>query len=217
LKLDKDSLLLYAVTDRQWLGQKPLAEQVETAVKAGATMVQLREKNVAFEEFVFIAEGLKKITEKYGIPFIINDNVDAALLVGADGVHVGQQDMGARQARRRIGPDKILGVSVQTVEQAISAENDGADYIGVGTIFPTSTKSDANAVSKFTLAEICRAVSIPAVAIGGISKDNILSLSGSGVKGVAVVSAIFAQQDIYSSTMELRRAAEIITNVQINH
>lgn len=196
-------MLLYIVTDRTWLGENSLVEQVEQTIKAGATFIQLREKDLSFDEYVKIAKDVKTITDKYKIPFVINDNVDVALAVCADGIHVGQSDMQAQNVRVLIGENKILGVSAQTVEQAIKAEECGADYLGVGAVFSTSTKTDANNISIDTLRDICSAVSIPVVAIGGISKNNIFELTGSGVDGVAVVSAIFAQHDITSATTEL--------------
>lgn len=208
MKLDKKSMTLYAVTDRSWLSDRSLATLVEESIKAGVTFVQLREKNLNFNEFVELAKEIKIITDKYNVPYVINDNVEVALACNADGVHVGQRDMGASNVREKIGTDKILGVSVQTVEQAILAEKNGADYIGVGAVFSTSTKLDASDVSFDTLKEICTAVSIPVVAIGGINKENILELSGSGVNGVAVVSAIFAQKDTYKATKELRTLSD---------
>lgn len=208
MKLDKNSMTLYAVTDRSWLGDRSLANLVEDSIKAGVTFVQLREKNLGFNEFVELAKEIKIITDKYNVPYVINDNVEVALACNANGVHVGQSDMEASNVREKIGKDKILGVSVRNVEQAILAENKGADYIGVGAVFPTSTKLDASDVDFDTLKSICNAVSIPVVAIGGINKDNILKLSGSGVNGVAVVSAIFAQKDIYTATKELRTLSD---------
>lgn len=204
MKVDKSSMTLYAVTDRSWLGDNSLDDLVEESIKAGVTFVQLREKNLDFNEFITLAKEIKIITDKYNIPYVINDNVDVAIACNADGVHVGQNDMEASNVREKIGKDKILGVSVQTVEQAILAEKKDADYLGVGAVFSTSTKLDATDVSFETLKEICNAVSIPVVAIGGINKDNILKLSGSGVDGIAVVSAIFAEKDVYKATEELR-------------
>lgn len=207
MKADRASLLLYAVTDRAWLGGDSLAERVEAAVKAGASFVQLREKDAGDASFLSRAKEIKAVTDRYGIPFVINDNVGVAIACGADGVHVGQGDMEAGEVRRLIGGDRILGVSVQTLEQAMLAERSGADYLGVGAVFSTSTKPDADTVSYDTLKEICAGVSIPVVAIGGIDKNNIMTLSGSGISGVAVVSAIFAQPDTAAATKELRRLA----------
>lgn len=204
MKLDKSSMTLYAVTDRTWLGDRSLTDLVEESIKARVTFLQLREKNLELNEFVELAKEIKTITDKYNIPYVINDNVEVALACNADGVHVGQNDMEASNVREKIGSNKILGVSVQTVDQAILAEKKGADYLGVGAVFSTSTKLDATDVSFDTLKEICNAVSIPVVAIGGINKNNILKLSGSGVNGVAVVSAIFAEEDVYKATKELR-------------
>lgn len=203
MKVDKESMLLYVVTDRTWLGQNSLSSQVEETLKVGATFIQLREKSMPLDEFISEGKKIKEIAKGYNVPFVINDNIDVAIACDADGVHIGQSDMSARDVRKLIGKDKILGVSAQTVEQAIKAERDGADYIGVGAVFNTSTKKDANTVSMDTLKEICRSVKIPVVAIGGINKDNILELTGSGVHGVAVISAIFAEEDISKATSEL--------------
>lgn len=208
LKLSKESMRLYVVTDRMWLGENSLAKQVEESIKGGATFVQLREKNISFEEYVAIAKEIKIVTDKYNIPFVINDDVDVAIACEADGVHVGQHDMLAGDVRKKIGDNMILGVSAQTVEQAILAQKMGADYIGVGAVFSTSTKLDAEAVSYETLKAICHAVSIPVVAIGGINKQNIMKLKGSGANGIAVVSAIFAQDNIFEAARELRRLSD---------
>lgn len=204
MKLNKSSMLLYAVTDRMWLNGASLPKQVEESIKAGVTFVQLREKGIGFDSFVALAKEIKAVTDKYSIPFVINDDVDVALACNADGVHVGQSDMEACDVRAKIGSDKILGVSVQSVDQAIKAQKNGADYLGVGAVFSTTTKLDANTVKFETLKEICHAVSIPVVAIGGISKENIPLLKGTGIDGIAVVSAIFAQSDIYAAAKELK-------------
>lgn len=213
MKVDKKSMTLYAVTDRTWLGDRSLADLVEESIKAGVTFLQLREKNIDFDEFVALGKELKAITDNYNIPYVINDNVEVALACDADGVHVGQHDMEASNVREKIGANKILGVSVQTVEQAIMAEKNGADYLGVGAVFSTSTKLDATDVSFDTLKEICNSVSIPVVAIGGINKENILKLSGSGVSGVAVISSIFAEDNIYNASEELRRLSDKMVNL----
>lgn len=205
MKLDKSSMLLYAVTERSWLKNRSLSDAVEEALKAGITFLQLREKDLDYNSFLHIAIEIKKITDKYKVPFVINDNVDVAIACGADGVHVGQEDMDAKDVRKMIGHDKILGVSAQTVEQAIHAEQNGADYIGVGTIFPTPTKLDAEAVSFEMLKDICEAVSIPVVAIGGINENNAMKLAGSGISGIAVVSAIFAQDNITEAVKKLHQ------------
>ncbi len=203
MKFDKGMMLLYAVTDRTWTGKKTLYEQVESALKGGVTCVQLREKELSYDDFLGEAIELKGLCKKYNIPFIINDNVDIAVNCGADGVHIGQNDMTALEVRAKIGDKMILGVSVQTAEQAILAQRSGADYLGVGAIFATSTKLDADSVSRQMLKAICEAVSIPVVAIGGINKHNISQLAGTGIDGVALVSAIFAAENIQSECKEL--------------
>ncbi len=208
MKCDRKNLLLYAVTDRFWTGEKTLKEQVEESLQGGATMLQLREKELNEEMFLKEAMDFKELCSKYQVPFIINDNVEVALKCDADGIHVGQNDMEAGMARERIGADKILGVSVQTVDQAILAEQRGADYLGVGSIFPTSTKQDAQAVSVETLKDICQAVSIPVVAIGGITLENVSQLEGTEIAGIAVVSAIFGAIHIEEATEKLRKKVE---------
>jgi thiamine-phosphate pyrophosphorylase len=208
MKCDKKTMLLYAVTDRAWVGEQTLCQQVESALKGGVTCVQLREKELGEADFLAEAIEMKKLCKKYGAVFIVNDNLEVAIKSNADGIHVGQQDMNAKDVRRLIGDDKILGVSVHTIDQALTAEKTGADYLGVGSVFTTTTKSDAAVVSYETLALICKAVSVPVVAIGGINKDNILRLSGSGVDGVAVVSAIFSARDIEKECRELRILSE---------
>lgn len=212
MKADKESMLLYAVTDRTWLKCRSLADVVDEALKAGVTFLQLREKDLDYDSFLSLAREIKNVADKYNVPYVINDNVDIAVACGADGVHVGQSDMEANDVRRIIGTDKILGVSAQTVEQAIKAEKNGADYIGVGTVFPTSTKLDAEVVYFETLQEICSAVSIPVVAIGGINRDNVMKLAGSGIDGIAVVSAIFARNDISAAVKELRHLASKVVS-----
>ena len=204
MKCDKNDLILYAVTDRTWLKNMTLCEQVEEALKGGATFVQLREKELDDEVFLKEAFEIKELCKRYNVPFVINDNVDIAIKVNADGVHIGQKDMEAGYVRSIIGEDKILGVSAQTVEQAILAEKMGADYLGVGAVFSTGSKADADDVSHNTLMAICDAVSIPVVAIGGIGQSNVLELAGSGICGVAVISAIFAADNIRKATAELK-------------
>lgn len=199
---------LYAVTDRAWVGRQTLMEQVEAALKGGVTCVQLREKELEEEAFLAEAVEMKALCAQYGVPFIINDNVDIAVKCGADGIHVGQSDMEAQNVRALVGEQMIIGVSAQTVEQALAAQAAGADYLGVGAVFPTSTKADAQDVNHQTLKEICLAVDIPVTAIGGISKANMLQLSGNGVDGVALVSAIFAAEDIEKECRELRELSE---------
>ncbi|MBP3469934.1 MAG: thiamine phosphate synthase [Lachnospiraceae bacterium] len=201
----KEDLLLYAVTDRAWLNGRTLYEQVEEALQGGATFIQLREKNLDRERFMEEAVELKKLCRQYHVPFVINDDVEIAAMVDADGVHVGQSDMEAGDVRAKLGPDKILGVSAQTVEQAVLAEKRGADYLGVGAVFSTGSKADADDVSHETLKAICEAVSIPVIAIGGISVNNVSKLKGTGICGIAVISAIFAQKDITAATKELKQ------------
>ncbi len=203
MRCDKKDLLLYLVTDRSWLGNKQLEQQVEESIQAGATFVQLREKELDQEQCIEEAKRIKAVTDRYQVPFVINDNVAVALAVGADGVHVGQSDVTASEVRRLIGANKILGVSAQTVEQALRAQRDGADYIGVGAVFSTATKKDADTVSLETLRQICQAVRIPVVAIGGIDEQTIQALRGTGIDGVAVISAIFAAPDIRKATQRL--------------
>jgi len=206
MKFDKESLLLYAVTDRYWLGPgETLDQAVEKALKGGTTFVQLREKELDEETFLEEARQLKALCRQYNVPFVINDNVDIALAMDADGVHVGQSDMEAGDVRAKLGPDKIIGVSVQTVEQALLAQERGADYLGVGAVFATGSKDDADDVSHETLQAICEAVDIPAVAIGGISKDNVGQLAGRGLAGIAVISAIFGQPDIEAAAADLKQ------------
>ena len=212
MRCDKKSLLLYAVTDRSWLNGKTLYKQVEEAIKGGATIVQLREKNLDEENFLNEALEIQKLCRKYNILFVVNDNVEIARKINADGVHVGQSDMEAVNVRAMLGNDKILGVSAQTVEQALLAEKQGADYLGVGAVFPTGSKADADDVSYETLKAICEAVSIPVVAIGGISASNVLALKDSGISGIAVISAIFAAQDIESATKRLKELAEKVVS-----
>ncbi|MEE3399687.1 MAG: thiamine phosphate synthase [Eubacterium sp.] len=204
MKLDKKDLLLYAVTDRHWLGDRTLYEVVKESLDGGATFIQLREKNLDQEHFLEEAKELKKLCAEYKVPFVINDNVDIALEIDADGVHVGQSDMEAGDVRAKLGPDKIIGVSAQTVEQALLAEKHGADYLGVGAVFPTGSKDDAVEVSHETLKAICEAVSIPVIAIGGITVDNTSSLAGTGICGIAVISAIYGQEDILEATKKLK-------------
>lgn len=198
-----ESMLLYAVTDRAWTGKLTLLQQIERALEGGATCIQLREKELDTESFLHEALEVRSLCRRFNVPFIINDNVEVAIKCRADGIHIGQHDMETKKARMLIGPDMILGVSAQTVEQALKAQNDGADYLGVGAVFPTGTKQDADDVKISTLQDICNAVSIPVVAIGGISKNNMKQLKGSGINGVAVVSAIFAQNDIKTATADL--------------
>lgn len=206
MKFDKKDLLVYAVTDRHWLGSRTLRQVVRESLEGGVTFLQLREKDMDPRQFYEEALDIQALCRSHGIPFVINDNVELAMQVNADGVHVGQSDMEAGDVRRLLGPDKILGVSVQTAAQARLAEQRGADYLGVGAVFPTGSKADADAVSLQTLRAITEAVSIPVVAIGGITRDNVSELSGTGIDGVAVISAIYAQTDIRSAAEELKAA-----------
>lgn len=206
MKCDKKDLLLYAVTDRRWLGGRRLADQVEEALKGGVTFVQLREKDLDEERFLEEAKEIKELCRRYQVPFVINDNVDIAQAVDADGVHVGQSDMEAGDVRARLGQDKIIGVSAQTVEQALLAESRGADYLGVGAVFATGSKADASEVDHETVKAICQAVHIPVIAIGGITRENVGALTGTGVCGAAVISAIFAQEDVEEGTRKLKEA-----------
>lgn len=204
----RESLRLYAVTDRAWLSGRTLDSVVREALDGGATFVQLREKSLDGGAFRAAARSVQAVCARYGVPFVINDDVMLAKDIGADGVHIGQDDMAAREARGLLGPDKIVGVSVQTAEEAVRAARDGADYLGVGAVFPTGTKADAASVSLKALRDICRAVDIPVVAIGGINVENVARLSGSGICGVAAVSAIFAERDVRAAAALLRAASE---------
>lgn len=213
MKFTKDeirkAMLLYAVTDQMWLKEgETLSGVVEEVLKNGATFLQIREKDLAPDAFEVEAEKLKMLCARHEVPFVVNDSVEIAMKINADGVHVGQSDIKGRDIRAIIGPDKILGISAGTVEEAVAAEKAGADYIGVGAIFGTSTKKNARSMTMERLKEIVSAVSIPVVAIGGISAENISQLCGSGVDGVAVVSAIFGAEDPGKATANLLKLAE---------
>ena len=208
MNCDKKDLLLYAVTDRSWLNGQTLCEQVEQALKGGVTFLQLREKELDDQEFFEEAQVIQKLCKKHQVPFLINDNVALAAKIGADGVHVGQSDMAAGEARAKLGPDRIIGVSARTVEEALEAQRQGADYLGVGAVFHTGSKADAAEVDHQVLRDICRAVDIPVIAIGGITRDNVGQLKHSGVCGIAVISAIFAQKNIEAAASELRMLTE---------
>lgn len=210
-----ESLLLYAVTDRRWLGQRTLVDAVRESLEGGVTFLQLREKELDEERFYEEAVQLQELARKYKVPFVVNDNVDIAVRMDADGVHVGQNDMDAGDVRALIGPDKILGVSAQTVEQAVLAEERGADYLGVGAVFPSGSKEDAVEVSFETLKAICEAVSIPVIAIGGITQENTADLAGSGICGIAVISAIFAKENIRKAAADLKTASVEMVNAQV--
>lgn len=206
MKSDRENLLLYAVTDRHWTGRETLRQQVEAALRGGVTFVQLREKNMEHDAFRKEALEIRDLCRACGVPFVLDDDVALAMEVDADGIHVGQSDMEAGDVRALIGPDRILGVSACTVEEAVRAEQRGADYLGVGAVFPTGSKDDARPVTHETLRKICEAVSIPVIAIGGITEQNVMELSGSGICGVAVISAIFGQPEIESATKRLKSA-----------
>lgn len=203
----KNAMRLYGVSDSMWLNGRTLPEVIREALEGGATFMQIREKELPYEEFLALAKEVKQVTDEFHVPYVVNDEVEIAKAIDADGVHIGQSDKALVEAREILGPDKIIGVSAQTVEQAVLAEQNGADYLGVGSIFSTSTKLDADDVSLETLRAICDAVQIPVVAIGGIKADNILQLKGTNVDGVAVVSGIFAAKDIKKATSELLEIA----------
>lgn len=208
MNVSKEDLLLYAVTDRYWLNGRTLKEVVKESLDGGVTFLQLREKTLEEDKFLEEAKELQALCREYKVPFIVNDNVDIAVSMDADGVHVGQSDMEAMDVRRMVGPDKIVGVSAQTVEQAVLAEKNGADYLGVGAVFTTGSKADADDVPIDTLKKICEAVSIPVVAIGGITQENVTELKDSGICGVAVISAIYAQKDIRKASEQLKDAVK---------
>lgn len=210
MKVEKKDMLLYAVTDRAWLNGRKLADDVKEALEGGITFLQLREKELNKEDFLAEARELRKLTDEYQVPFVINDNVEIAKACDADGVHVGQDDACIEEARRILGEDKIVGVSVHTVEEAQKAEAQGADYIGVGAVFNTTTKLDVDNMPKETLKAICDAVNIPIVAIGGINMDTVAGLRGTGVDGIAVVSAIFAKEDKKEAVKELMEQAKLL-------
>ena len=212
MKCDKKTMLLYAVTDRMWTGKQTLYEQVEDALRGGVTCVQLREKELDEDAFLKEAIEIKELCHKYRVPFFVNDNVEIAIQCGADGIHVGQEDMAAGAVRALVGDQMMIGVSVHTVEEAIEAVKNGADCLGVGAMFSTSTKLDADVLPMQTLSDICHAVDIPVVAIGGLNKNNIAKLAGTGVDGVALVSAIFAAEDIESECRELARISREMVN-----
>lgn len=208
MRVDRRQLRLYAVTDRHWLGEDTLEHQVELAILGGATFVQFREKQLLGEELLEQGRRVREVCRKHRVSFIVNDDVSLALSLDADGVHVGQEDMQVQEARRRLGPDMIIGVSSHNVEEALRAWRNGADYLGAGAVFTTGTKRDANALSHETLREICRAVDIPVVAIGGIDHENVSLLAGTGIAGVAVIHGVFGQRDIQNGTARLKEKVE---------
>lgn len=211
MKVNKEAMQLYAVTDRTWIGKQTLMEQVEEALKGGITFLQLREKELSEEEFLAEAREIKALASQYQVPFVINDNLEIAKLSDADGVHLGQGDLPVEEARRMLGEEKIIGVSAHTVEEARAAQQKGADYLGVGAVCRTATKSDATVVSYEEIQKICDAVSIPVVAIGGIHQENIKDLKGTHVDGVAVVSAIFGAEDVKEASKELLKRSKEMT------
>ena len=203
MRLDKKYMQLYAVTDRAWTGNKTLYEQIKEALENGVTCVQLREKNLDEASFIEEAKKISVLCRQYNIPFIVNDNVNVAIASNADGIHIGQEDMGLKDVRKIVGENMIIGISAHTVEEAKFAQENGADYIGIGAVFETSTKNDVDVIPYEKVKSICDAVDMPKVAIGGINAENILKLKGSGIDGVAVVSAIFGAKDIGKATKEL--------------
>ena len=213
MNLTKENTLLYAITDRKWVGRQSLLQQLEDALKGGVTMVQLREKHLDHESFLEEAKAVRALCNRYNVPLLINDNVGIAINCGADGVHVGQDDMSPSMVRQLVGDKMIIGVTAKTVEQALAAQADGADYLGCGALFATSTKSNAKPMSQETFSEICSAVDIPVVAIGGINRQNILELEGLGASGAAMVSAIFAADDIEQECKALKKLASRIIDV----
>jgi len=210
MKFDENTLLLYAITDQAWVGKRTLLEQIEDALKGGVTIVQLREKELGEDLFVEEALKVRELCHKYNVPLIINDNVEVALKSGADGVHVGIEDTPVKDIRRRVPPDFVIGATCKTVEQAKKAEAEGADYMGVGAVFPSPTKGNAVRITNEQLREIVSSVSIPAVAIGGISYDNVCEMKGSSVSGIAIVSAIFGAEDIEKAAMLLKERVKTV-------
>lgn len=211
MRFERDMLLLYAVTDRAWTGKQSLDEQVEEALQGGVTLVQLREKRLSKEQLIEEARRITALCHRYGVPLIVNDDYEAALAAGADGVHVGIEDAPVAAIRARAGKNFIIGATAKTVEQAQRAEHEGADYLGVGAVFPSPTKQNAIRITNGQLREICASVTIPAVAIGGITQKNVASLKGSDMAGIAVVSAIFGADNILAATRLLRERAIEVT------
>lgn len=210
MSISREQMKLYVVTDRSWLNGKLFIEEIEKTLQGGATLIQLREKELNYDEFLREAKEVKKLTDKYNIPLIINDNVKIVMEINTSGVHIGQGDMDATEVRRLLGKDKILGVTAKTVEQAIKAEKAGASYLGVGAAFSTSTKLDTRVITFEAIRDICKAISIPVVAIGGIDETNIMNLKGLGIDGVALVSSIFAKSDVLQATKQMLNLSEDI-------
>lgn len=211
MNFTEQNLRLYAVTDRAWTGKMTLLEQVEAALQGGATCVQLREKSLDPDAFLAEARAMAALCRRYGVPFLVNDNLDIALASGADGVHVGQDDLPVEEVRRRVGSRMIVGVSAHNVREALAAQAGGADYLGAGAVFGTATKKNVTPLARQTLCDICRAVQIPVVAIGGVGPDNLMQLAGTGVAGAAVVSAIFGAPDITAACRHLRALSDAMT------
>ncbi len=208
MRVDREELCLYAVTDRHWLGENTLEHQVEQAILGGATFVQFREKQLEGEELLEQGRRVHEVCRRHGVPMIVNDDVSLALSLDAEGVHVGQGDMEVQEARKRLGSEKIIGVSAHNVEEAVEAWRNGADYLGAGAVFATGTKRDASALARETLTAICQAVEIPVVAIGGIDAGNVAGLAGTGIAGVAVIHGIFGKEDVRRGAAELKRLLE---------
>ncbi len=204
MKCSKEDFLLYAITDRSGLGDKSLPEAVLECLKGGISLLQFREKNLEGEALFMEAKAIHELCQGYGVSLIINDNVDLALALDAEGVHLGQDDMGVKTARQRLGPGKIIGVSAHSVEEALMAKKEGADYLGVGAVFQTASKADAKPLERQVLKDICRAVDLPVVAIGGITEKNVLELTGTGIDGVAVIGAVFSRANITEATRKLK-------------
>lgn len=213
MKFSREMLLLYAVTDRKWTGEKTLYRQVEEALKGGATLIQLREKNMPQEEFLKEAREMAALCHRYGTALIINDNVEVALKSGADGVHVGMEDLPVKEIRKQVPGDFIIGATAKTAEQAQRAEKEGADYLGVGAVFPSSTKKNAIRITTEELKKICSSVRIPAVAIGGITSENAGTLVGGGMAGMALVSAVFGASDIERETAGLKKKIQEVVSL----
>ena len=214
MNFDKNHLRLYAVTDRAWLRGQTLEQQMEAALQGGVTCVQLREKQLDRESFIQSGRSIGSLCRRYGVPLIINDDLDVALACGADGVHVGQDDLPVEEVRRRVGDKMIVGVSAHNPEEARRAYEGGADYLGAGAVFGSTTKTNVTALSHEALRAICDAVPIPVVAIGGITRENLPQLACTGVAGVAVVSAIFAAEDITATSRELRALSDAMTQTE---
>ena len=213
MKFSREMLLLYAVTDRKWTGEKNLYRQVEEALKGGATLIQLREKNMPQEEFLKEAREMAALCHRYGTALIINDNVEVALKSGADGVHVGMEDLPVKEIRKQVPGDFIIGATAKTTEQAQRAEKEGADYLGVGAVFPSPTKKNAIRITTEELKKICSSVRIPAVAIGGITSENAGTLVGGGMAGMALVSAVFGASDIERETAVLKKKIQEVVSL----